>query len=272
MLDNAANVVERSIRQARVAISCEGVVTALGDGLVNVHTRAVITHQRLRHKGGRLAISVRNVQDTVLQNLYFIRLGNQGVELDANLTLARRADFVVVHFHVQTHLLHGRAHGGADVMQRIDWRHGEVATFNAGAMPDVAVFEVHARGPCSFLSVNGVACAAHIGVPLHVIKNEKLWLGTKKRSVTQTGRGQVSFGFLGNAARVSVVALHGGGLDNIATQNERWVVSERVQQGSAVIGHQNHVGLVDTFPTRNRRAVEHLATLKEIFIHRAGGD
>ena len=42
----------------------------------------------------------------VLKDLNFVSLSDQCVESDADLTLTCCTHFVVVHFHVETHLLH----------------------------------------------------------------------------------------------------------------------------------------------------------------------
>ena len=116
MPDNAADVEQRLLRQARVAVAAKGVVATTGNGLVYVHTRAVVADQWLGHKGGRLAVSMGYVVHAVLEDLHLIGLAHQRIELDADLTLTGGAHFVVVYFDRQSHLLHRRAHGGADVM------------------------------------------------------------------------------------------------------------------------------------------------------------
>ena len=117
MLDDATNVVERGIGQACVAVAREGIVSSLGDGLVNVHAGAVVTHQWLGHEGGGLAVGMSNVEHTVLQDLYFVRFRYQRVELDAYLALAGSTHFVMVNLNLETHLLHRGAHRGANIMK-----------------------------------------------------------------------------------------------------------------------------------------------------------
>jgi hypothetical protein len=45
---------------------------------------------------------------------------------------------MVMHFHLDAHLLHREAHRGADVLQRIDRRNGEVAALDRRAVAHVA--------------------------------------------------------------------------------------------------------------------------------------
>ena len=117
MLDNAAYVIQRGVRQSRIAVASKGIVTPLGDGLVHVHARAVVSHQWLGHKGCRFAVGMGDVEYAVLKDLHLIRLGDQGVELDANFTLTCGAHLMVVNLDVETHLLHRGTHSGTDVMQ-----------------------------------------------------------------------------------------------------------------------------------------------------------
>jgi hypothetical protein len=125
VLDDAADVVEGSLGQPGVAVAGKDVVAVLGDGLVHVHAGAVVTDQRLGHEGGGLAIGMRHVVHAVLEDLYLVGLLDQRVELDADLALAGGTHLVVMHFDRQAHLLHGRAHGRADVVQRVHRRHGK---------------------------------------------------------------------------------------------------------------------------------------------------
>ena len=84
---------------------------------MNVHTGTVVTDQRLGHEGRCFPVSVSYVVNAVLQNLYFVRLGHEGVEANADLTLSGGAYFVVVYFNIETHLLHRSAHCGTNVME-----------------------------------------------------------------------------------------------------------------------------------------------------------
>ncbi|OIQ88981.1 hypothetical protein GALL_291610 [mine drainage metagenome] len=47
---------------------------------------------------------------------------------------------------------------------------------------------------------------------------------------------------------------------------------ERVHIGGGRIRHQFHVGLVDRLPASDRRAVEHEAFVKEVFVDQIGDD
>ena len=241
VLDDAADVVQRLVRQTRIAVAREHVFAVLADRLVHVHAGAVVADQGLGHEGGGLAKGMRDVENAVLEDLYLVGLAHQRVELDADLTLSGGADFVMVDLHRQTHLLHGRAHGRADVMQGVDRGHREVAALHPRTVADVALVKLVAGDPGCLFGVDGVARAVHLGVPLDVVEHEELGLGTEVGGVADARRVQVVLCALRDGARVALVALHGGGLDDIAAQDNGGVVRERIEHRRAVVGHQDHV-------------------------------
>ena len=66
MLDNAADVVERQIGQAAVAIAAEQILAALEQGLVHMGAVTVVIDQRLRHESRRLPVAVCDVVHDIL--------------------------------------------------------------------------------------------------------------------------------------------------------------------------------------------------------------
>ncbi len=114
-------------------------------------------------------------------------------------------------------------------MQRINRRHGEVATFNLGAVTDVAVVVGVAGGPGRFFRIDGVTRTTHIRVPLHVIEDKEFGLGAKEGGVTNTRRGEIFLSTLGHAARITLIALHGGRLNDVAAQDHGGIVGKRVE-------------------------------------------
>jgi hypothetical protein len=90
-----------------------------------VHSRAVVADDRLRHERRGLAIGLRDVPDRVLQDLQPVGALDQRLELRADLALAGVGDFVVMDFDVDPLGDHHLAHFRADVLERIDRRHGK---------------------------------------------------------------------------------------------------------------------------------------------------
>src|SRR5690606_25367183 len=113
--------------------------------------------------------------------------------------------------------------------------------------------------PGSFFRVNLVHLAAHARAPLDAVKHEEFRLRTEQGGVGDAGGLQVFLGAHTDGARVTVVALHGGRLDDVAAHDHGADIGERVHYRRGVIRHQDHVGLVDVLPASNGGAIEHLA-------------
>src|SRR5690606_643535 len=96
--------------------------------------------------------------------------------------------------------------------------------------------------------VDFVHLAIHAGVPLDAVEHEELGFRTEQRGVGNAGGLQVFLGAHGNGARVAVVALHGGRLNDVAAHDHGGYVGERVHHGGGVVRHQHHVGFVDALP------------------------
>src|SRR5690606_3318415 len=272
VIDDAAEVVQGGLGQAGVAVAGELVDAAFPEGLVHVHAGTVVADDGLGHEGGGLAVGVGHVVDAVLEDLDFVRLLHPGVELDTDFALASVGHFVVVYLDVEAHLLHGATHGGAQVVEGVDRRDGGVATLDPGAVAQVAVDELLAGGPGGFLGGNFHEGAGHVGTEVYFVKDEELGLGAEERGIPKAGGFQVLLGALGDGAGVAVVALHGGGIDDVAPQDDGGLVKEGVDDGGVIVGHQDHVRLIDALPAGDGGAVEHLAGGEEVLVHIARGD
>ncbi|SVJ52426.1 Uncharacterised protein [Klebsiella pneumoniae] len=268
VLDDAADEVQGGLGQAGIAFAGEGVLAVLGDRHVHVHARTVVAVQRLRHEGHGLAVGVGDVVHAVLQGLHFVGLGDQGVELHADLVLAGGCHFVVVDFDHQAHFFQGVAHGGADFMVVVDRRYREVAALHARAMALVAGLDVGVGVPGSLLGEDLEHRAGDVGLELHFVEDEELRLRADEHGVADAGGLQVLLGALGDVARVALVALHGARLDDVADQDQGRLFGERIEDGGAVVRHQDHVGGFDAFPAGDGGAVEHLAGFEELIVQR----
>ena len=91
VLDDAADVVQRELRQAGVAVAGEQVLAVLPDRLVHVHARAVVADDRLGHEGRGLAVGVRRRSGSRTSAIcsQSARLHQRG-ELGADLASGRR--------------------------------------------------------------------------------------------------------------------------------------------------------------------------------------
>src|SRR5690606_3011409 len=206
-LFRSPDVVESLHGQASVLVACEDVLVALGNGHMYVHAAAVIAYQRLGHEGGGLAVGIGRVVDAVLEDLYFVSLAHQRVELGADFQLAGVGHLVMVQLDHQTHFGHGVAYGTAQVVEGIDRRHGEVSTLHFRAMSLVAAFDGGVAGPGCLVRADLEERTAHFGFPLHLVEHEELGLRTEEGLVTNTSGLEVLLRAAGNGAGITVVAL-----------------------------------------------------------------
>src|SRR5690606_433498 len=125
----------------------------------------------------------------VLQHQHFVGLLDQGAAAYADLTLACRGYFVVVHFHHEAHCLECVAHLGANVLEVVDGRNGEVTALDAGTVTGVRPAHVVAARPSCRSGLNGVTCTAHAHRPGHAVENEELVFGTEGCVVGDAGAG-----------------------------------------------------------------------------------
>ncbi len=194
MLDDAADVIQREVRQSRIAIAGKQVGAILPHRLMHVHAGAVVADHRLGHESRRLAVACGHVPHRVLQDLHPVGAPDQGRELGADFALPGRRHFVVVHFDLDTLLLEQQAHFGADILQRVGGRHREVAALDRSAMREIARLIVDAGRPGRLFALDLNEAARHVEAPGHRIENEELGLGAKVGSVAQTRGLQVRLG------------------------------------------------------------------------------
>ena len=155
-------------------------------------------------------------------------------------------------------------------MQAVNRRNREVTTFNTRAVTNVVAIEIFAGNPGSFFRVDVVHRTLHVYVPLHGVKHEELRLRAEQGAVGDAGGLEIFLGTACNGARVTLVALHGRRLYDVAGDVHGGFFSERIEYGSLVVRHQDHVGFVDAFPARDGGAVKHLAVGEKVLIHFGG--
>src|SRR5690606_14392156 len=270
VVNDTANEVQGSFRQASVTVTGKLVYTVFPVRHVNVHAGTVVANDRLRHESNGFAVCVSHVVDNVLQHLHFVRFLNQGVETHADFVLTGVGHFVVVNFYVQTNGFQGVTHGRTDVVVAVNRRHREVTAVHARTVAHVAAFHHRFSVPGCFRRVDFAEGTGHIRAPAHVVKHEEFRLRTKECGVTQTSRLQVLFSATGHGTRITVVTLHGGRFDDVAAQHQGGVFSDGGQEAVRVIRHQDHVGRFNALPAGNRRTDEHLAGFEEVFDYITG--
>ncbi len=237
---------------------------------MHVHAAAVVADERLRHEGRRLAVAGGHVQHRVLQDLHFVGLLRQAAGAHADFALAASRDFVVMHFDLQAHLFERQTHRRADVLERIDRRHREVATLEARAVTHVADVVLLARIPRALHRVDLVERAVEARAVTDAVEDEEFVLGAEQRAIGDAGRLEVRLGTLCERARIALIALHGRRLDDVAADVDRRLFEERIEDGRGRVEHEDHVRLVDALPASDRRTVEHLAVTEQVLVERVG--
>ena len=96
--EDAADVPAADVRQPAVArLRVEERLAAVPERLVDVHARAVVLEERLRHEGRREPGLIGDALDDVLVEHQLVGHRQQGVEAHVDLGLAGGADLVVLH-------------------------------------------------------------------------------------------------------------------------------------------------------------------------------
>ena len=106
-----------------------------------MHAGTVVANDGLGHEGRGLAVLVRNVLHHILQGLRPVGALGQRVEHGAQFALAGSRDFVVMHFDRDADLFQSQAHCGADVVQAVNRRNGEIAALDGRTVAGVAAVE-----------------------------------------------------------------------------------------------------------------------------------
>ena len=275
VFDDAADVVERGVAQAGIAVAGEQVLTVFPDGLVDVHAAAVVAHDGFGHEGGGFAEVVGNVLDDVFHVLGLVGAFDQGGEARTDFHLAAGADFGVVDFDFDAEFFQNVHHGGAQVLSGVNRGDGGVAAFDGGAVAGVLPVHVQPACPCAAFGRDFVTGFVHIGFKLYAVEDEEFGFGAEVGGVADAGGFEVGFGAAGDGARVAVVALTVGGVDDVAGEDDGGVVVEGVDEGSRRVGTQLHVGCLNAFPAADGRAVKRLTVFKPLFgvvEDDAGGD
>ena len=265
MLQNTANIVEAVFRKVRITVTSESWLAVFPDRLVTVHARAIVAKNRLRHERGRFAKSVRHIVDRIFVDLKVISNRCECLELHAQLVLSGR-HFVVMLFDFDAHFSHRREHFRPQVLCAVDWVYWEVTTLCAGTVTHIAHFILGAHIVRQFDTVEHEACVVWRGREAHVIKDEEFCFRAEINCVTDAGALQIRFSALSCATRVAVIKLACVRLDDVTEDGECCLSVEWVDGCGGAIWHQHHVGLIDRFPASDRRAVEHLSIIEEVFV------
>ena len=197
--------------------------------LVDVHARAVVTEDRLRHEGRGLAVAPGDVLHDVLEEHQVVGRGEQRVELVVDLGLAGGAHLVVLALDLEAGLVQLQGDLGAQVGEVVDRRGREVAALVADLV--AAVVLERAGVPGAGLGVDVVEGLVRRGLEAHAVEDVELGLGAEVRGVGDAGGGEVRLGLLRHVARVTAVLLARDRVVDEEVDVERLVAAERVDAG-----------------------------------------
>jgi hypothetical protein len=116
MLEDAADVVETQLGEARVAVAGHQWLAILPDRLVGVHARAVVLEKGLGHEGRRHPVLARHLLHHVLVLEELVGHLDERLELHVDLGLTAGRHLVVLRLDGDAELLHHETHLGADVL------------------------------------------------------------------------------------------------------------------------------------------------------------
>ena len=228
MLDDAADVVQRDVRQTAVLVSGEQRLAVLLQRLMHMHAVAVVADDGFRHESQGFSVSMSDVLQRVFQDLHFVGFFGQRVRRDIDLALAGGRHFMMMNFEFQTHFFASHRHRGANVLLRIHRGNRKVAALHARPMRAVAFLICLAGIPRAFVRIDFVGAAVHAGTDRDVVENEELVFRSEQRRVGDAGSFQMRFGAFRQGARIASVALHGHRLDDIAAQIQRGFFVKRI--------------------------------------------
>ena len=155
---------------------------------MDVHAGAVVAEDRLGHEGGGLARAARRVLDDVLVEHHAVGHAQQRVEAHVDLALPTGGDLVVLRLDGDAAGFHRQHHRGAQVLQRVVRRDGEVAFLRAHAVAEVGA-AVPAGVPVRLVAVHHGPLLVLRGAVLDVVEDEELGLGAEVGGVGDAGLG-----------------------------------------------------------------------------------
>ncbi len=158
-------------------------------------------------------------------------------------------------------LLQSEHHLGADILQRVGRRRGEVALLVADLVAGVRPVGLGAAGPLPFVAVDVVIRFVLVLVEADAIEDEKFRLRSEMSDVGDARRFHVGFRFAGNIARILGIIFARDRILDVAGHRQR-LHHEGVDDRRFRLGNDEHVALVDRLPTPHRRPVKAEALFK----------
>ena len=193
------------------------------------------------------------------------------VEAHADLALARGGDFVVMDLDRDAGALDRHHDLAAHILQRVGGRGGEVAALGRDLAAEVRA-QVLAAVPPALAAVDVIERLIRAAAVPHIAEDEELRLGPHKGRVADAGLLEVGLGAGGDEAWVARVRLARDRVEDVADDDQRRDLEDRVDERGGRVEHQQHVRLVDLFEAADRRPVERDAVLERVSVQHVGRD
>ncbi len=172
-------------------------------------------------------------------------------------------------FNRYAHFRQNGEHFGAHVLKAVHWWNREVTTLDAWAMAHIAGFVIGIIVRWQFGRIELEAGVERIDLVLDVIEYEEFSFRADVNSVANAERLHVGLSLLCSRAWIAAISFTRNRIKNVAENYQCGLSKERINVSRFRIWHENHVGFINSLPATNRRAVEHDAIFKHLFIDQA---
>ena len=260
MFEDATDEVAGKIGKTAVAVLVveEGLAVP-PEGHVGVHTRAVVSEERLRHEGSGEAVLPGGVLNDVLEQLHIVCGVEKGIEAVVDFHLATVTNLVVGALQRESNTAQVAAHLVAEILVVVVRSNREISTLETGLVATVGStveVEFFAAVPPGFFRVNLVETGVHLGGVADAIEDVEFRLSTEVARVGNTGGNEVFFRFARNVTGVTAVGFAGAGVVDEEFHVEGLGLTEGVEAGAGQVGEERHVGFVNGGEAADGRAVK----------------
>ncbi|MNN16919.1 hypothetical protein D3C81_1300770 [compost metagenome] len=207
MPEQAAYVPPAHLGRLRPAILVvEEVLVAAPEALVAMHAARVVGKQGLGHECGDLAVAACNILADVLVHHHVVRHSGQRCKAHVDLILARRGYLMVMDLDPDASLHQREYDFGADILQRIAWRHGKVSALVVLLVAKIAAAIgafVTARGPFAFGGFDMVVAGVLVLPEANGVENEEFQFGANVANRGKTGLLEIPLRLSCDVARIA---------------------------------------------------------------------
>ena len=271
MLEDAADGVKRGVGHPGITVAGKGGLAILPDADVGVHAGAVVLEQGFGHEGHGVAIAGGHVFQDILEPHELVSHEQQRLEAHVDFGLAGGGHLMVLALHGNAQLFQDEQHFGAQILELVHGRYGEIALFVAGFISQVGAF-VTPRIPDALHGVDFIEGPVARRLEANFVENEEFCFGADEGRVADAGAFEIGFGLLGDVARIPGVGLTCDGVDDVAHHHEGRDFEKGVHFGGGRIGNDEHITGVDGLPAANTGAVKTETVFEAGFVQFAHGN